>query len=270
MKDNFLICLEETLKWEGGYTNHPLDPGGPTNLGVIQERYDQYNTDMKRPKKSVKSITKEEAIDIYRRYYWNEVEADDIPSGLDLAVFDFGVNSGPSRANKYYEQYKDINSYMDAREKFLKSLSTFKTFGKGWLNRTAGIRKKALSMTKTIVPQVDNLRYRQNTEGVQVQIKKEVVNNSSKLSAFQSLRRIGTFLIVSIGSVFGLDTFNIATSMASTLKSFMSDYGIWMVLGTIAFSWLVLKWGEYKHIIDFQEGRYIPSGLTTAKAEETA
>lgn len=255
MKENFFTCLEETLKWEGGYSNHPLDPGGPTNLGIIQERYDQYNSDLNRPKKSVKLITKEEAIDIYRRYYWNAVSGDNIMAGMDLAVFDFGVNSGPARANAYYEKYKDINSYMDAREKFLRSLKTFKTFGKGWMNRTKGIRAKALSMAKSPILVQD--------------IKKEVVNNSSKLSAFQGLRRIGTFLIASIASIFSLDTFNIATSLATQLKSFMSNYGIWIVLGTIAFSWLVLKWGEYKHLLDFKEGRYIPSGMSTGKAEET-
>lgn len=252
MKENFLTCLEETLKWEGGYSNHPLDPGGPTNLGVIQERYDQYNKDMKRPKKSVKNITKEEAIDIYRKYYWNAVEGDSIPSGLDLAVFDFGVNSGPARANRYYASYKDINTYMDARENFLKSLSTFKIFGKGWLNRTKGIRKKALAMTKQIPLK---------------EIKKGVIKNSSKLQAFQRLRRFGAFIMATVAGVFSLDTFNLATSIATELKSFMSTYGIWVVLGTIGFSWLVLKWGEYKHLIDFKEGRYIPSGAVQAKTE---
>lgn len=174
---NFYLCLAETLKWEGGYSNHPQDPGGPTQWGVIQVRYDQYRDDVGLPRRTVKQITRTEAEDIYKRYYWNAVKGDSLPAGVDLIVFDYGVNSGPSRAIKHLQEVlgvdqdgvlgpatlkavssispdKLINLYQDRRLKFVKGLSTFKTFGKGWTRRIAGIRTKALSMSVTpTIPQ---------------------------------------------------------------------------------------------------------------------
>lgn len=171
MAPNFLVCLAETLKWEGGYSNHPDDPGGATNYGVIQARYDEYNRDLGRPAKSVKQITKAEVDDIYKRYYWDRVNADACPSGVDLALFDFVVNSGPSQGVKSAQRVLGVDldgvmgpvtlkalqdvepsvfikAYMSERERFLRSLKIFPTFGKGWLRRTAGIREKALKMAK--------------------------------------------------------------------------------------------------------------------------
>lgn len=169
MNSNFSVCLAETLKWEGGYSNHSKDPGGPTNYGVIQARYDEYNRDIGRPTKSVKQITKGEVDDIYKRYYWDRVGADDCVSGVDLVLFDYGVNSGPGQAIKSAQKVLGvdtdgvlgpvtkkalqdidpvvfINAYMDERVRFWRSLKIFPTFGKGWLRRGKGIREKALKM----------------------------------------------------------------------------------------------------------------------------
>lgn len=247
MKDNFSTCLEETLRWEGGYTNHPLDPGGPTNLGIIQSEYNKYTGTTK----SVKEITKEEAINIYHKNYWNACGCDDLPTGLDLCVFDFAVNSGSSRALKLLEQTKDINTYMNKREKFLRGLKTFNTFGRGWMNRTKGIREKAISMSIGVP----------NTS-----VKQMLVKNSSKLSVFQGVRRVYAFFAAAIGSIFTLDSFNMFTSMATQLKTFMTDHAVFLVLASIGITWLVLKWGEMKHILDFKEGRYVPSGMIQGSA----
>jgi len=83
-----------TLAWEGGFTNHPLDPGGATNFGVIQSRYDQYRTFKKLPKQSVKFITKAEYVEIYDKYYWDPVRAQYLSGPLGLALFDTAVNLG--------------------------------------------------------------------------------------------------------------------------------------------------------------------------------
>ena len=87
-------ALQFTLKWEGGYTNDPLDPGGPTNFGIIQSRYDEYRTDKGLSKQPVKLITKSEYTEIYDKYYWEPIRAQWVSSPLGLVLFDTAVNLG--------------------------------------------------------------------------------------------------------------------------------------------------------------------------------
>ncbi len=156
--------LALVLAHEGGYVNHPKDPGGETNKGVIKAVYDSYRKVKGLPIQSVKLIQPLEIEEIYRRQYWRMVKGDDLPAGLDYAVFDFAVNSGISRAIKYLQKlvgvWADgaiglqtlsavyaaakadeemlIARYCANRLAFLKSLSTFPTFGKGWTRRVIG------------------------------------------------------------------------------------------------------------------------------------
>lgn len=83
-----------TLAWEGGFTNHPLDPGGATNFGVIQSRYDEYRKLKKLKTQSVKFITKAEYEEIYDKYYWDPVRAQYLSGPLGLSLFDTAVNLG--------------------------------------------------------------------------------------------------------------------------------------------------------------------------------
>lgn len=87
-------ALKFTLKWEGGYTNDPLDPGGATNFGIIQSRYDQYRRDEGLPTQHVKLITKKEYTEIYDKYYWDPVRAQYVSNPLGLVLFDTAVNLG--------------------------------------------------------------------------------------------------------------------------------------------------------------------------------
>lgn len=87
-------ALQFTLKWEGGYTNHPRDPGGPTNFGIIQRRYDEYRNSKGLSKQSVKFITKNEYVEIYDKYYWDPVRAQWLQGPLGLTLFDTAVNMG--------------------------------------------------------------------------------------------------------------------------------------------------------------------------------
>lgn len=87
-------ALQFTLKWEGGFTNHPKDPGGPTNFGVIQTRYDQYRDSKGLKRQSVKFITKAEYTEIYDKYYWDPVRAQWLQGPLGLTLFDTAVNMG--------------------------------------------------------------------------------------------------------------------------------------------------------------------------------
>lgn len=167
--DRFPACLAVTLTWEGGYSNHKADPGGPTMKGVTQRVYDGWRDAHSLPRRSVRGIEDNELIDIYRGSYWKAVRGDELPAGVDLCVWDTGMNSGPPRGIRILQKAvgttedghlgaatlaacagRDptelVHAYMDERERFLRSLSTFATFGKGWMNRCAAIRAKALVM----------------------------------------------------------------------------------------------------------------------------
>lgn len=145
MKENREQAISETLKWEGGYTNHPADPGGPTNWGItIIDARKYWKKDA--TASDVKAMPKSVAIDIYRQKYWKtkQYDCDTLPTGVDLCIFDYGVNSGPGRAAPLVA--KSIDEICDSRLAFLKRLKTWPTFGKGWARRVAGIRAKATEM----------------------------------------------------------------------------------------------------------------------------
>ncbi len=153
MKSNRNEAISITLKWEGGYSNHPADPGGPTNWGITladARKYWKKNATAA----DVKAMPKQVAIDIYASKYWKTpyYDCDKLAHGVDLAVFDFGVNSGPSRAKRYLDAAiggdakSTVNRLMDARMKFLKGLKTWPTFGTGWTRRCNDIRKQSLRM----------------------------------------------------------------------------------------------------------------------------
>lgn len=169
MKDRFAVCLRESLKWEGGWSNHPQDPGGATMRGVIQRVYNGYRDGQGLPRRSVRLIEEHELQEIYRRNYWEAIRGSELPPGIDLAVLDFCINSGPGQAVKSLQRVlglpRDghlgaatmaainrtdpadlVARYLSERERFLRALKTFPVFGKGWINRTTGIRSAALLM----------------------------------------------------------------------------------------------------------------------------
>jgi lysozyme family protein len=154
---NFERCLAETLKWEGGYSNHPDDPGGPTMRGIIQREYDDWRKKHGRGTRPVKQIDESELQAIYRGGYWDSMDCDSLPAGMDLCVFDAAVNSGVSRAHKWLEQGSDVDAFCDARLTFLRGLGRlWRVFGAGWSRRVAGIRNEAHLMTGssvTVAPQ---------------------------------------------------------------------------------------------------------------------
>lgn len=168
MKRNFDHCLEMLLKHEGGFVNHPKDPGGATNLGVTLATYEQWvGRDVTIDE--MKTLTVADVAPIYKERYWDAVRGDDLPSGVDWAVFDWAVNSGPRRAAKALQKAvaatQDgaigpmtlravanhdasdlIHSIHDQRQKFYESLGTFDTFGKGWTRRNKETLEAALEL----------------------------------------------------------------------------------------------------------------------------
>jgi len=160
------VSIKETLKWEGGYSNHPNDAGGPTNWGItIADARKYWKRDASA--EDVKAMPKSVAVDIYTQKYWKTsyYDCDKLDGGVDLATFDFGVNSGPSRAKTYLDKVvggtavETVNKLCDERLAFMKRAKNSKTgqplwpsFGKGWTNRMNGIRAKSLDLAKGIKP----------------------------------------------------------------------------------------------------------------------
>lgn len=160
MKSNFDRCLAEVLKHEGGYVDHPSDPGGETNMGISRRSY---------PNENIKGMTRERAAFLYRRDFWNPVRGDDLPAGLDLVAFDAAVNSGVSRGAKWVQRAlgvpddgkigpatiaaakkADVPAVIEKalanRLGFLMALKTWPTFGRGWKRRLDEVHGAAIKM----------------------------------------------------------------------------------------------------------------------------
>lgn len=155
MKQNFQECLKRLLVHEGGYSNHPSDPGGPTNYGITITDYRKY-IDKGGTASDVKNMSIEDAKRIYKSKYWDAMGCDSLPSGVDYVVFDYGVNSGVSRSLKVLKQFDNIkdpiakiNAICDERMAFLKRLKTWPVFGTGWSNRVKEVRAFAIKLAGT-------------------------------------------------------------------------------------------------------------------------
>src|ERR1700719_3107773 len=94
MADDFDACLAFTLKEEGGYSDDPADPGGATNMGITLATYRQWADNPNLAPLQVRDLSERTARAIYRSLYWNPLRADALPAGVDLSVFDMGVNAG--------------------------------------------------------------------------------------------------------------------------------------------------------------------------------
>lgn len=160
------ICIPRILKHEGGYVNHPNDPGGPTNKGITLATFRRY---LKRNGTidDLKALTTEQATAVYKAQYWDAVSADLLPVGVDYAVADYAVNSGPARAAKVLQGVlgvaqdgkigpatlraanavdprATIDDITAERMTFLRRLKTWPTFGKGWTARVNGVHADAM------------------------------------------------------------------------------------------------------------------------------
>ena len=110
MNSNFDKCLLMLLEHEGGFVDHPDDPGGMTNLGVTKKTYDSfYGADI--DEKGMRNLAKSDVEPIYRKDYWLANKCHELPHGVDWAVFDCAVNSGPSRAAKALQ--KAVGAFED-------------------------------------------------------------------------------------------------------------------------------------------------------------
>lgn len=169
MQANFKKALAHVLGHEGGFSDHPRDPGGATNLGVTLRTWQDW---LRRPVAvaQLQKLTPEDVAPLYEKKYWRIAGCDSLPSGLDYLVFDFAVNAGPGRAVKTLQTAvgatpdgvlgpktlaaisalgieKTIERFTEERLKFYRSLHTFDVFGRGWTRRT----EEAESIAKTML-----------------------------------------------------------------------------------------------------------------------
>jgi lysozyme family protein len=168
MNDNFEESLAPVLKHEGGYVDHPKDPGGATNLGCTKKVWEEW-VGHEVTKDDIKALTIADVSPLYKARYWDKCRGDDLPRGVDFAVFDLAINSGVGRASKLLQRavgvaadgaigpatlaaVADANprelatKICELRLAFLQALPTWETFGKGWGRRVKETEKIAFNM----------------------------------------------------------------------------------------------------------------------------
>ena len=168
MQENFENALALVLHHEGGFSNHSRDPGGMTNLGVTKRVWEEW-VGHEVDEKVMRALTPEIVGPMYKTKYWDKIRGDELPIGVDYAVFDAAINSGPGRAAKWLQttvgavpdgaigagtlakvaamDAEDIvEKYQATRLAFMQSLPTWDTFGKGWGRRVTEVKEAALKM----------------------------------------------------------------------------------------------------------------------------
>ena len=170
MKSTFEYAMRLLLRHEGGFVNHPKDPGGMTNLGVTKNAWEAH-TGKPASEADMRALTPQAVQPVYKARYWDAIRGDDLPHGLDYCLFDCAVNSGPGRAIKLAqyvlhqkvdgifgrktlaaileaEPVEFIEDYNQRRLDFLKSLPTWETFGNGWARRVSEVELEAKAFAR--------------------------------------------------------------------------------------------------------------------------
>jgi lysozyme family protein len=154
----FERAVEIILQHEGGYVQHPSDPGGETNHGITKKFY---------PHLDIKNLTIEQAKEIYYQDYWDKLDLHLLPDGLNLMVFDCAVNQGPPTAIRFLQlaiggkqsgkislddleaieeigTRRVLETYINIRKQRYQINPNFRVFGTGWLSRLLDIAVKSL------------------------------------------------------------------------------------------------------------------------------
>lgn len=220
---NLAVALAEILRHEGGYVDHPSDPGGATNMGITRKtlsRWRRINPWWQLPKSEVKSLSRTEAKAIYKALYWDRIGANKLPSGIDVAIFDFAVNSGPNRAVKVLQRVLGVAAdgivgpitlaaldgfasrsriseivKMVGRQRmsFLQRLHTFSVFGKGWTRRVEAVERHALELARTQLKEIPNINTSKRKPPMNI------------LSGYKTYIVGIVMLLVGIGQALGVD-----------------------------------------------------------------
>lgn len=128
MRENFNKAMEFVLKWEGGYSNNPSDPGGETNYGISKRAH---------PGEDIANLTVERAKEIYLEEYWIPIGCDEMGSPMDIVAMDIGVNMGLGRVREFQTTAGDWHELILLRIRhYMKLRNKYPQFFLGWMNRT--------------------------------------------------------------------------------------------------------------------------------------
>ncbi len=173
--DGFAHALAHVLEMEGGYTDDPHDPGGPTNLGITLAVFAAWRrttvtaASRARLVRALKAIDRETVTAIYRARYWDEARCADLPEPLAFMHFDAAVNHGVGTAIRSLQEAVGagvdgeigpetraavartpltvaLDAYAAIRERRYRALPHFWRFGRGWLRRVTTTRARAIAL----------------------------------------------------------------------------------------------------------------------------
>lgn len=207
MDSSFDTALACVLRQEGGWSDDPRDPGGPTFRGITLATLASHRGRPVSPGE-LRSITAEDVAGIYRNRYWAAVAADRLPAGVDLAVFDLAVNSGPARAARTLQAalglHQDgivgpvtiatamrtepaalVREIGRRRLSFLQHLAAWTAFGRGWSRRVADVEAEALRLVHaTPAPAVSTARDIAMTDTKSILLSRTLWANAIGVAAF--------------------------------------------------------------------------------------
>ncbi len=161
MLSNFQKCLQVTLAYEGGYSNDRRDPGNWTGgkVGKGQLKGTKYGiAASSHPDLDIRNLTVDDAAKIYKPEYWDKVSGDRLAAGVDLATWDAGVQSGPSRALKWLlasaggPDSQTVKKICAKRLGFFQTLAIWKSYKKGLVNRVASVEAKGVAWALAALP----------------------------------------------------------------------------------------------------------------------
>jgi lysozyme family protein len=309
MRDTFDAWFKQALKYEGTkFEDVPGDRGGPTKFGITIYRLAEVRK-VKLGKRGsaswidmtqeVRALGQDEAREIYDTYYWQPVRGDDLPAGLDFAVADFGLNSGPSRAVKKLQAligarqdgvfgpktldalqaYGDISGlierYCDTRREFLNAIvensPNQAKFLNGWMNRVKQVQAKSAALAAQHVPNIPPPvpieampKAVADIDARETATVADLRPLSSKLTLLQRAKvAIGAFfawIISMVGAAFTPDNYGFVKEVAGDMSSFVQANTLVMMGGFAVAVVGLIAYLERRTLTDYKEGRYDPSG----------
>lgn len=138
-------AVAHVLEIEGGLVDHPDDPGGLTNMGISLRAYPHLGRD------GIRNLTRAQAIDIYHRDFWRPIAQRVDDDRLRFCAFDAAVNHGLSRSLRWLRDHPSVHAFTAYRLRFYARLTTFTTFGRGWVNRMAAVAAVLADLPNPII-----------------------------------------------------------------------------------------------------------------------
>lgn len=213
--NNFNRVMDTIFRHEGGYVDHPRDPGGATKYGITHLTLASWRGQGSVSKTAVKNLTKKEAKEIYKARYWNKVRADELPPGLDMVTMDGAVNSGPSRGVKWLQRgvgtkadgivgaktlaaartasVNAIERACAARMGFLQGLRHWDAFGRGWSRRVAETEAVATKMWHSAAGSLTKKKMEEKVESAAKQATRDKAAGSGQAGSVASGGAAGGF-----------------------------------------------------------------------------